>query len=135
MRNGIKSKVNQHGEFISIEQNSFSEAISTNLAFTEHCGMLIERSAAAASPGIPSHVSIGLNNFDITTNNYYTAIAVEGANTAGDELRVSRNYPISLNNLPPFGFGKGVYIRTMNAENTNVGGNEVNIDGFVYVAG
>jgi hypothetical protein len=130
LRHGINSRLNQHGEFISILQNSFSDAIVTNLPLgVEHCGICLERSAASPSAGILAHNSIGSNDFDITTKNY-TAIVVEGANTASDVLSVSRNFPITLENLPPFNFVKGIYVRTMNAENTDIGGNKVYINGY-----
>jgi len=134
IRHGIYASENQHGEFIRISQNSFSEAENTLLSSNtpEHIGIYIERSAAAPSPGIPSHNEINLNDFEITTGNY-SAIVVDGANTATDELTISRNFPITLENLPSGFFGsfvKGIYIRTMNGENTSIGLNQVSIDGY-----
>ncbi len=129
IRYGINARENQHGEFIKIEQNSFSEDVNANFT-TEHCGICIERSAAALSPGMFSHNEIYLNNFNIKSP-FYTAIVVEGANTASDELHVSRNFPIQLdkNSSSFFNPVKGIYVRTMNGENTNIAGNHVDIAG------
>lgn len=128
IRYGINSRDNLHGEFIRISQNSFAEDVNATFA-DEHCGICIERSAAAATVGIPTHNEIGLNNFNVRTTNY-TAIVVEGVNTATDELVISRNLPINLENLPPFSFVKGIYVRTSNSDNSIVGLNQVNIDGY-----
>jgi len=92
---GIRSEINQSGEEIYINDNTFTPA---DYNYPDNCafGIWLDRSAAAPSPFYNTHNAIYNNTITVDAINEYQGILVTGLNLSTDIMAVRDNQNLNF---------------------------------------